>query len=405
MFLRLALHSLLSRKGSVALTFLAISVSIFVVLGIEHIRQQAKSSFSRTVSGADLIVGARTGDINLLLYSVFRLGNATNNISWASYQALARHRDVAWTIPIALGDSHRGYRVMGTTQDYFEHFRYGQSQALSFTEGKGFASTFEVVLGAEVARSLDYPLDANLVLAHGVAATSFSEHNDKPFRVVGILDATGTPVDQTLHISLSGMEALHRDGLTANQNYQLSPVSITAFMLGLKSKMATFRLQRAINNYQREPLLAILPGVTLAQLWQMMAVMENTLRLVSALVLLASLLGLNAMLLTSIRERHREIAIMRTLGAPPLFLFLLIQAEALLITLASSLLALLLLLCCVFFLREYVSDHYSLTISANFFEPHMLQLLLIIILGALASSLLPAIAVYSSALQQRLHNG
>jgi len=355
MFLRLALSSLWSRKGSVMLTFLAITVSVFVLLGVEQIRQQTKSSFGNTVSGIDLIVGARTGDINLLLYSVFRLGNATNNISWKSYQTIVKDPNVAWTIPISLGDSHKGYRVMGTTTDYFEHFRYGQAKPLLIEEGAPFSDLFDVVLGAEVARSLAYQLDDRLVLAHGLGNTSFSNHEDSPFRVSGILKPTGTPVDRTLHVSLEAIEAIHDnwDGESESAaassetdsvpTQDLAPKSITAFMLGLDSKLDTFKLQRQINTYRNEPLLAILPGVTLTGLWQLMSAMENTLLLISLLVLLASLLGLAAMLLASIRERQREIAVMRVIGASPWFLLSLVVAEALLVTLAATLTAIFLL--------------------------------------------------------------
>jgi putative ABC transport system permease protein len=400
MFIRLAWRSLLNRKGSVALTFLAISVSVFVLLGIEHIRQQAKFSFNNTVSGVDLIVGARTGDINLLLYSAFRLGSSTNNVTWESYQEIAEKPKVAWTIPISLGDSHKGYRVMGTTIDYFKHFRYGQKKPLAFTHGEAFSKVFDVVLGAVVARKLNYQLNDKLVLAHGIASTSFILHDKTPFRVVGILKPTGTPVDYTLHVSLSGIEAIHSD-LALND---FTPKTITAFMVGLHSKMATFLVQREINNYRAEPLSAILPGVTLTQLWQMMTIMENTLILVSALVLLASLLGLSAMLLTSIRERQREIAIMRSLGAPPLFVFMLIQTEALLITLASSAFALLLLFVSLLCFQNFLADNFSLSISTYVLDKNILYLLLSIIISALVISLIPAISAYSTALQKTLNN-
>jgi putative ABC transport system permease protein len=402
MFIRLAWRSLLSRKGAVFLTFLAITVSIFVLLGIEHIRQQTKSNFNNTVAGIDLIVGARTGDINLLLYSVFRLGNATNNVSWSSYQDISANPKVAWTIPISLGDSHKGYRVMGTTTDYFKYFRYGQKQSLSFSQGKPFSSVFDVVLGAAVARQLNYQLGNQIVLAHGMTSTSFSQHNDKPFRIVGILKPTGTPVDQTVHVSLRGIEAVHTDGPSGiKQNF--TP-TITAFMVGLKSKMTTFHIQREINHYQAEPLSAILPGVALSQLWQVTAIMENTLILVSSMVLLASLLGLSAMLLTSIRERRREIAIIRSLGAPPSFLFLLIQTEAVLIILASSAFALALLFLCLLYLNGFLSDNFSLSISTNIFDKHTFYLLLMTLVSAMATSVVPAISAYSSALQKRLNN-
>ena len=410
MFLRLALSSLWSRKGSVMLTFLAITVSVFVLLGVEQIRQQTKSSFGNTVSGIDLIVGARTGDINLLLYSVFRLGNATNNISWKSYQTIVKDPNVAWTIPISLGDSHKGYRVMGTTTDYFEHFRYGQAKPLLINEGAPFSDLFDVVLGAEVARSLAYQLDDRLVLAHGLGNTSFSNHEDSPFRVSGILKPTGTPVDRTLHVSLEGIEAIHADwdGESASSesdsvpNKDLTPKSITAFMLGLDSKLDTFKLQRQINTYGDEPLLAILPGVTLTGLWQLMSAMENTLLLISLLVLLASLLGLAAMLLASIRERQREIAVMRVIGASPWFLLSLVVAEALLVTLAATLTAIFLLSIITNLLAGILAERFSLFIDSYLFTSQSALYLGIVIFSTMIVALIPGISAYRQAQHQQL---
>lgn len=408
MFLRLALASLRSRKGSVLLTFLAITVSVFVLLGVEQIRQQAKSSFNNTVSGIDLIVGARTGDINLLLYSVFRLGHASNNISWQSYQHIAADPNVAWTIPISLGDSHKGFRVMGTTADYFSYFRFGQNRPLVLAEGKSFSQRYELVLGSEVARSLDYQIGDELVLAHGLGNTSFSQHKDKPFRVTGILQATGTPVDQTLHVSLEAIEAIHagwQNGVKmpgsahGHDEEELTPESITAFMVGLKSKLATFRFQRQINTYDSEALQAILPGVTLTQLWKMMSTMENTLRLIAALVLLASLLGLAAMLLASIKERQGEIAVMRAIGAPPLFVFALIQAEALFISLGSIIVACLLLVLCITVVGNTLAERYSLFINGDLLAPQLAYFMGVIMVSTLLVSVIPGVSAYRKALQ------
>lgn len=410
MLLRIAWLSLWDRKGSVLLTLLAVMLSVFVLLGIEHVRQQAKASFASTVSGVDLIVGARTGDVNLLLYSVFRLGNATSNIGWDNYQAIAADPLVAWTIPIALGDSHRGYRVMGTSSDYFRYFRYGARQSLTMVQGQAFNHLFDVVLGAEVARRLNYQLGDQLILAHGVVSTSFSNHTDKPFRVSGILAPTGTPVDQTLHVSLAAIEAIHsnwsmsqlggdsvaRSGITAPD---LTPKNITAFMVGLNSRMDTFHLQRKINEFRGEPLLAILPGVTLSQLWEMLSVMEDTLRLISALVLLAALLGMSAMLLASIRERRREITVLRMIGASPWHLFILIQAEALLITVAASICALLLLWSTIVIANHWLAQHFGLFIDANLMASNSLWILLVVMVMTALTSAIPAASAYWSKLR------
>lgn len=199
---RLALASLANRRFTALLTIFAIALSACLLLAVERVRTEAKASFASTISGTDLIVGARSGSVNLLLYSVFRIGNATNNIRWDSYRHFAENPRVKWAIPISLGDSHRGYRVMGTDAGYFEHYRYGRGQELQLAEGRAFGQDlFDVVLGAEVAEALHYRLGEKIVLAHGVSTVSLVKHDDKPFTVVGILQRTGTPVDRTLHIS------------------------------------------------------------------------------------------------------------------------------------------------------------------------------------------------------------
>lgn len=390
MFWKIAWRSLAQRKTSVLLTVVALTVSALVLVGIEHLRQNAKSGFARTVAGTDLIVGARTGDINLLLYAVFRLGNPSNNISWQSYQEIAGMPDVAWTIPLSLGDSHKGYKVLATDHNYLEHFRYGAGEPLPLAHGRGFASPFEVVLGAEVARRLGYRIDDNLVLAHGAASTSFTLHDTHPFTVVGIFAPTGTPVDQTLHISLQGMEALHADHSEA----QRQPDSITAAMVGLKSRVKVFQVQRLINQYPAEPLQAILPGITLTQLWGTLAIMENTLRVISALVLMAALCGMAAMLLASLRERRREILLLRTIGASPLFIGLLLQLEVLVMAGLAMLLALVIATAALVLGGEFWVTWFGLHIEPNLFHSATAQLIVLIFAGSVLIGMLPAISAY-----------
>ncbi len=409
MLAKLALQSLLDRKGSAMLSLLAMTVSVFVLLAVEHIRHQAKDNFSNTVSGVDLIVGARTGNINLLLYSVFRIGSPTNNIRWQTYENITSNKLVKWAIPISLGDSHKGYRVLGTTQDYFEYFSYGRKNRLEFDQGHQFDQLFDVVLGAEVANKLGYSLGDKVALAHGIATTSFSIHDDRPFTVVGILAATGTPVDQTLHVSLKGIEAIHIDWqhgvkvanteLTQSdlEKVDLQPKSITAFMLGLSSKMATFQVQRSINEYASEPVVAILPGVALSELWRMIGVLENTLLLVSILVFIAACLGVSSMLLASIRERRHEIQLLRIIGAPPYFLFLLIELEALLITLLGCLLGAALLMACLASLQDYLVAEYGIYIASNILTKNSGYLLISIIMASIVVAIIPSLSGYRKA--------
>jgi putative ABC transport system permease protein len=414
MLMKLARLSLWHRRGTVLMTLLSLTISLMLLLGIDHLRLEAKRSFTSTVSGTDLIVGARSGQLNLLLYSVFRLGNATNNISWQHYQTIKQHRQVAWAIPLALGDSHRGFRVIGTTTDYFRHFRYGQQQQLGFASGEAFAGVYQAVLGAAVAEKLGYQLGQEIILSHGVGAVSFSQHKDQPFTVVGILQPTGTPVDQSVHVSLEGIEAIHigwqgsapRLGktpqLTDEQLAALQPTQITAFMLGLKSKVATFAVQRQINDFKAEPLTAILPGAALAELWQMLSMVENLLLLITLLVLIAALVGMITTLLAAMKERQREMAILRAVGARPAQLFWLIELEVALITFGSMLLSFILLSLTLWVLQPVLSNQYGLVISMLPWHAHTGTLLAGLAGLALLLGAIPSYLTYRQSLAQGL---
>ena len=283
----LAARSLWNRRGTALLTVIAIAVSVTLLLGVQKMRSAARDSFANTLSGTDLIVGARSGPVNLLLYSVFRIGDATANVSWPTYQRVARHRDVAWTIPLSLGDAHRGFRVLGTTRAYFEHYRYARTHTLEFAQGAAFAELHDAVLGAEVARTLEYRLGDALVIGHGLGEVSFSEHDDQPFRVAGILAPTGTPVDRTVHVTLDAMTEIH--GGHAEDGHAQPPAGITAFFVGMRERSALLTMQRALNEFRREPLLAIIPGVALKQLWDTIGVADRALLVVSGFVVLAGL--------------------------------------------------------------------------------------------------------------------
>lgn len=349
-WLNILLRSAWHRRGTLSLAVLSIALSVLLLLGVERLQQAARDSFTQSVSGTDLVVGARTSPVQLMLYAVFRLGEPTHNMDWQSYQKLAQHPAVAFTIPLSLGDSHRGFAVLGTDDNYFRFFRYGAKQPLAFAAGKPFAGIFDVVLGAEVAAKLGYKLGDKIVLSHGSGHIGLPEHGDKPFRVVGILQRTGTPVDRTVHVGLAAIEAIHLDwqggaplpgfSIPAEyvQKFNLTPKQITATLVGLKSRSGVFRMQRFINNYRDEALIGVLPGVALDQLWQLLAAAENVLRVISLLVLVTGCCGMIAVVLASLNERRRELAVLRSVGAGAGTVLSLLLAEGTLVMLAGCLL-------------------------------------------------------------------
>jgi putative ABC transport system permease protein len=403
---RLALQSLRNRWLTAALTVFAIAISIMLLLGVEKVRSGARQSFADTISGTDLIVGARSGNIQLLLYSVFRIGNATNNITWASLQDVASLPEIAWIVPLSLGDSHRGFRVLGTTTDYFQHYRYRQAQGLTFRAGGPFSDLFDAVIGADVAASLGYRVGDRIIVSHGLGAVSFVEHDDKPFRVAGILEKTGTPVDRTVHVSLEAIQAIHVDwqsggripgqSVSADQvrTMDLKPKAVTAALVGLKSRLATFRVQRAINEYKEEPLSAILPGAALQELWGLVGTAETALKAVSTMVVATALLGMVTMILTTLNERRREMAILRSVGARPRTVLGLLVAEAGVLVGAGIVLGFVLLYAALLLLQPYVDASYGLHLPIERPKVGELATLGAIAVAGCLAGLLPALRAY-----------
>ena len=411
----LAFKSLLNRRLTAALTVVAVALSVTLFLGVEKIRLGARSSFDNTISSTDLIVGARSGSINLLLYSVFRVGDATNNISWRSVQELRQHPDIAWTIPLSLGDSMRGFRVLGTNNSYFKHYKYGRKQALSFSGGAEFGDLFDAVLGAEVARSLSLRVGDPLVVAHGLGSTSFAQHDNLPFKVSGILEPTGTPLDRTVHVSLAGLEAVHH-GWESGRHKQtgedadslrtleatLEPTSITALLVGLKSRIATLQLQRQINEYQKEPLLAIIPGVALSQLWDVVSVAEQALSAIAGFVIIIGLMVLLTSLFTSLNERRREMALLRALGARPWHIAALLTSEATLLAGAGSILGVGLVNGLLYLAAPTIEAHYGVTLSSLAPGLYDASIVLLVTVAGFVMGLLPAALAYQRSLADGL---
>jgi putative ABC transport system permease protein len=411
----LALRSLRNRRATALLTISAIAISVALLLGVEKIRTAARDGFANTVSGVDLIVGARSGQLNLLLYSVFRVGDATANVSWESYQKIARHPDVAWTIPISLGDSHRGFRVMGTNGDYFKHYRFAGDREIRFAAGKPFADLYDAVVGAEVAKQLGYSVDSKIVVAHGLGNVSFAQHDDKPFTVVGVLERTGTPIDRTVHVSLEAITAIHVDwqsgmqalpggqvGADEARAMDLTPQSITAFMVGMESKVMTFTMQRAINEYRQEPLLAIIPGVALSQLWNLVGIADTALMIVAAFVVLAGLLGMLTAILTSLNERRREMAILRSVGARPRHVFTLLIAEAGMLATAGVAAGVAVCYGLIFAAKPLLEKRFGIFLDPGGLTGYDLTILGAIIGAALLMGALPAWRAYRNTLSDGL---
>ena len=471
----LAWKSLFNRRLTAGLTVASVAMSVMLLVAVDRIRTETKASFVNTISGVDLVVGARGGPLNLLLYAVFRVGDATSNISWESYQLIAARPEVAWSVPLSLGDAHRGYRVLGTNGDYFVHYRYGRDRELAFAIGKPFANAREAVLGAEVAAALDYAVGDEIVVSHGVGEVSFVHHDDAPFTVSGVLARTGTPVDRTVHVSLAGIQAMHaepgdhdhddhRDGgdrhgdddhrgdgdrhdgddhrddgdrhdhddhqegrqdhdedhvdaeghhedghLDAEGDHdhagavvERAPDAITACLVGLRSRPLALRLQRFVNEYDGEPLMAIVPGVTLQQLWGLVGVAEIALVSVAVLVVVAGLIGMTTTLLAGLAERRREMAVLRAVGAGRGWVFALLIVESTMLAATAAIVGVAAAHGAMFAGRAVLEDRFGLALTGG--APGLFDLAVVVgvtLAGVLAAAF-PAWRAYRYSLADGL---
>ncbi len=409
----LTYKSIKNRKFTSFLCVLSIALSVTLFLGIERIRNGARDGFTNTISKTDLIVGAKGGPLNLLLYTVFHIGGAVNNIKMTTYEDIKKNPQVEWTIPISLGDAYRGFRVVATDENFYKHYRFRGDRGVEMQEGLVPSDTFDVVLGSEVAKKFKHKVGDPIVISHGISAQAILSHDNTPFKIIGIMKPTSTPLDTGVYITLQGMEAIHfgwESGVPSGEainperfkkeNIQIT--QLTSFMVKLKSRIAVLRMRRNIDQYTDEPIMAIIPALTLQEMWETIGYVEQILFLVSLCVLLVGVLSILISLYTSINERRREMAILRSLGASSRHIFFLLIYESSFLVLMGCILGVLSLYGLLYFVSPWLESNFSVYLPIEALSStEWIYLGIIFIVGTLAG-LIPAIKAYMNSLQDGL---
>ncbi len=421
---KLALKSIRYRKATLFLSIVSISMSVVLLLGVERIRSNVQQSFTSTISGTDLIVGARSGNIPLLLSIVFHMGFPNQNVSWETYEHISSLRSVAWTIPISLGDSHHGFAVVATDASFFDHFRYSRNQSVRTQAGSPSVEGKNCVIGAKAAKELRYSIGDTLVVTHGMGREEFIKHEQDPFIVSAVLRATGTPVDKSIFISLNALHDIHADFYGSStegydilkdvpstdphhdehleKQHEQSPDSISGLLVGLKHRNEILSVQRFINNYKEEPLTAIMPVVTLSDLWGIVRPIEKTLLVISTLVLIVALGGILTTLITSLNDRRREMAILRSVGAKPKHIFGLIIIETLGVILCGIIAGVFMLHVLLYLCGPIISGKLGLAVEVGWFSINEIAVLAAVFVLGGAIGVIPAYQSYKNAISDGL---
>ena len=451
--------SLANRGFSLVLIVVTLACAVALYVGVQNVQRLTRASFENSISGVDLVVAPRGSDVQILLNTVFGLGSSGNLVSDETVDHIADMPEVAWVVPLALGDSHRGFRVLGTSPEFFERVLLAPSSKALFAAGGSFEQVLEAVVGADIADALGYQLGDKIVLQHGMGDYG-AAHDDLPFRVHGVLARTGTPFDRTVLVSVEAIEAIHRGWRNGQQLVELSPEQVEkpkdahedahhhedehhgeehhhedehngkehhhedehhgeehhgeehhdhahaggldaldGIFVGLTERRNVVRVQRKIADYEVEPLTAVIPGVTLAQIWQIIGIADRGFRAVSVLVIALVLLAMTAMTVLSTDSRRREMAILRALGASPSMLVGLILAEALFLAICASVLGLGLAIGVSAIAQQWLTQTFGLVATGILPGWEETAIVAYIVPAALVAGLVPALRLYRRTVQ------
>ncbi len=412
---KLLLQSIRSRLLPVSLVTVTLMASMVLLLSIERIQQATEQGFNQSISGVDVIIGPRSSSLEVVLYTVFHLGRPTNNITMATVDELRQRDDIDYLVPIALGDSHKGFRVIATESDYFKHVKYAGNKSLSFASGEAFNTLEGAVIGADVAKKLNYQLGDNIHISHGSGDIIGQQHDDFSFKVSGVLGKTGTPIDQALFVDLKGYELIHlgwqsgtkvlsldRLDLSSMSEKELTPKTVTAAFVGLKSKLKLFRFAKEIGQYPKEAISAVIPGIALSELWSIVGMVDQGFELLSWIIIAISLIAMVTLIISSIDNRKREMTIYRANGATPGFLAGLVVYEALLIGLSAIVGAVVFVSLVTYLATDQLNLILGITPEFAWISLSEAKVFATILLAGILSSLIPAMMVFRKNLHQTL---
>jgi len=336
--LRLAWHYLWARPLATVLNLLLLMLGLAAITLVLLTRAQLDRAFERDLAGIDAVVGAKGSPLQLILSGVFHLDVPPGNIPLAAAQALARDPRVAQLIPLSLGDSYRGFRIVGTTHDYPAH--YGAQLA----QGQLWQQPMEVVLGHQVAQATGLQPGQQFAGAHGLADSGDAPgHAAHPYRVSGVLAPCACVLDRLLLTATESVwevhEVAHGRGAAHDADHEDEAREITLALVRYRSPLAAASFPRYVNSSTN--LQAAAPALEITRLLRMVSVGADVLRGFAAVLLLTAGLSVFIALWSAVRERRDDLALLRMLGAPPRRVAALLLAEALWLALLATVLGLL----------------------------------------------------------------
>lgn len=406
-----------ARPLNTALNMMILGLGIAVVTILIILNYQLRENISANARGIDMVVGAKGSPMQLILCNIFHIDFPTGNIGLVEAERIARHRLVKQAIPMALGDSYRGFRIVGTTQEY------PQLYDAVMAEGKWWEATMEVTLGASVADALDIKTGDHFASSHGLTQSG-PAHDDQQFVVAGIAERTGTVLDNLILTSVESIWRVHeshdgeQDTIVAPLNREsrdaaASPLvpslpagdsskQITSLLIQYRSAMGAIQLPRWVNG--QSSLQAASPAFETARLFSILGVGVKILRAFAYILIFVSALGILIALYNSLKERRYDLAIMRSMGASRFRIFVSVLLEGLVLTFFGACLGLLMAHGVLYLSGVFLDEAGNIGVSALQFYPEEGIILAVSLLLGILCALLPALQAYRTDISRVLSN-
>lgn len=437
----LVVRNLRRRPLATVLTGLSVALGVALYAAVSALREASEQGFQRSASICNLVVGAKGSSLQLVLNTLYHMGQSPGNVPYSLYQEVDSMRGVEWAVPLAVGDTYRGHRIVGITSNFFDEVQLGRednAEPLRFTAGEGFSygraqldalkaeldeheehgedhtghdhfiedhpELYFAVLGAEAAKNTGLGVGDSIVPSHGLDEGAFDHHEEAACRIVGVLERTGTPIDRAIYVPLGTYYVIddHQPDERTVEGGARDPRGVSGILVNARAGFYKINVWRDLND--RLDAQAAQPPQEVKALFELVGTADRVLRLVSLLVVVVALVGVMVAIYNTMGARRKEFAILRALGARRSTVLGLVTAESASIALLGGLLGLLLATVALAVASGRVQEltGVSLAVSPGLAE---LQLLGAVVLAGALAGLVPAWSAYRTEAARHLSSG
>ena len=395
--LALAFRYLWARPLAALLNVLLLTLGLASITFVVLVSEQVTRAFQRDLAGIDLVVGAKGSPLQLILSGVFHIDVPPGNVALADVRELAARPQVALLIPLSLGDSFRGHRIVGTTPDYLAHYK------LSFAQGQAWSRSMEAVAGAQAARVAGLQPGSTFAGSHGLGGGGHA-HGETPYRITGVLAPCGCVVDRLILTGLESVWQVHEKAMATDEDDRKALEAnreVTMALVRYRSPLAAASFPRYVNN--ETEMQAAAPAIEVTRLLRLLGVGSEVLRGVGAVLLLTAALSVFIALWTAVRERRADLAMLRMLGASPAKVAALLLAEGFWLAAIASVLGLLAGHALAALVGSVLQAQQSLPLSGWQWAAGEAWIPVAALATAGLAALIPAISAYRVDVAQLLH--